>query len=278
MSMKFPSNQLLDEKPIVRWLFSILIRFTSACLLCSIVGCSLGVSPFSTPSVPSTSPTTTRAQLTSTPTPTPLPTRTLTPTVAPFSPDLRVQVISDTALLYQPDGSPLMPSKILRGSRVVLFGRDEQNLWYRVLFIDSSGLDNIGWVQAQTIDYPTSKLMTVLRAPPLCAKGRAVSRGLNSEWISDYAGRIAVVIDLNRSSFGRDFPSSKLQIRLDGSVVAGKDLAVSTRGNFLLRGAVIPVDVRKGQRVGPVLQTTSQEPLREFVTYYSVPDGCTFGQ
>lgn len=204
-------------------------------------------------------------------TPTPVP-PSPTPTLRAFDPDVRVQLKSSTALLYQPDSNPVSPREIPAGTEVVLFGKDDKGQWYRVLWSDM-----VGWVPAQIVDFPATKA-TLLRAPPPCSKGLAVTQGLGAEWASTYSGDVAIVVDLYRASFGKDYPPSKLQIRVNGNIVPGKERAISTRGKRLLSGAVIPVALKKGQRVSPVLQTSSQEPLQQFVTYFSAPAGCAFPQ
>lgn len=180
------------------------------------------------------------------------------------------QVIADVPLLYQPDSLAIAPNKIPRGATVILLGRDESQAWYRVYW---EGY--FGWIPTKVTDFPPSKAIES-RAPPPCAKPRSYRRGLDSEWNSSSEGQVAVVIDLYRSTFGDEFPRSTLQIKVNGVAVQGKERMISSKGEFLTRGAVIPVGVKKQDRIGFQLLTPSSEQVKLFATIFSVPDGCSF--
>lgn len=244
----------------------------SIVLLLLALGCSSG-NPLDNPAQPNAPPANNSnsgdAPTKAPPTRTPIP-PTATPTRRAFDPDVRVRLLSNTALLYQPDGNPIAAQEIPGGSEIVLFGKDDKGKWYRVMWEDQ-----IGWVPASVVDFPATKA-TLLRAPPPCSKGLAVTQGLGTMWTSTYSGDVAIVIDLYRASFGNDYPQSKIQINVNGNLMPGKERTISTRGKRLLSGAVIPAILKKGQTVAPILQTSSREPLKQIVTYYSVPAGCTF--
>lgn len=249
------------------------------------VGCSTSSAPRQT-SPASTSPgpvNTPIPRFTPTSTLTPTPKFTPTPTITPSpTPDpscisgslADTPVTKDVALLYQPDGKPVGAPPVTKGRCVVLFGKDDgkdpTNKWYRVLWADFAG-----WIRANATNFPASKL-SELRAPPPCAKPRSITQGLKTEWTSDYSGRVVVVIDLYRAKMGTDYPTSTFQIKVNGAPVAGKDRVVASRGQFLMRSTPIGVNVKQGDRIGFTLRTSSQETVKLFVTYFAVPDGCSF--
>ncbi len=227
--------------------------------------------------VTSLPPSTPTLRVTLTPTITPTPTMTATPTPDPSCAagslaDTRVN--RDLDLLYQPDGTSIGAPKVTKGRCVILFGKDDRKestkRWFRVLWADY-----VGWVPADATDFAEKKLDS-LRTPPPCARPRATSNGLASEWRSNYDGQVVVVIDLYRSRMGADYPLSTFQVKVNGAPIAGKDRMVSTRGQFLMRGTPLGTNVKQGDRIGFTLRTTSQDQVKLFATFFAVPSGCNF--
>jgi len=187
-----------------------------------------------------------------------------------------VTLTSATGLYASPNrGEYIVQAAIPSGETVYAMGRNATSTHLRVVW--STG---VGWVQVSFTDYNGQRkrleaLPVFTREPPRCAIPITTQFSLNSHWTSDGKQRVAVVVDLFRSRPG-PFPVSFLSLTLNGKEVAKTRRQIVERGQFSLKDVVftLPGYVKKGDNVGYLLDTASDEPLAFTATIFSIPEGC----
>ncbi|MBX3001411.1 MAG: hypothetical protein KF893_23010 [Caldilineaceae bacterium] len=228
--------------------------------------------------------TLTRTPITETQTPTPTPTRRSTQAAATPTPPATslfynlppARLTSPTGLYASPNrGEFIVPATIPAGETVYVMGRNATSTHMRVVW--NTG---VGWVPVSFTDYNGRRdrmapLPIFTREPPACAIPVTTQFGLNSKWTSNQRQRIAVIIDLFRSQYG-EFPRSFLSLEVNGQAVDSSRRQIVEQGQFSLKDVVftLPRDLQAGDRLGYILETTSQEPLTFMSTIFSIPQRC----
>lgn len=208
-------------------------------------------------------------------------TNTSVPTVtpAPLCYNLPPVTLTYSTCLYaSPNRSECIhPTTIPAGETVCVMGRNATRTHLRVVF--GTG---VGWAPVSFTDYNgkpdmLKALPIFTREPPACAEPITTQFGLNSTWTSgeEKEQRIAVVVDLFRSRYG-DFPPSYLSLTVNGREVEKTRRQIVEQGQFSLKDVVftLPAPIRKGDTVGYLLDTASDEPLTFIATIFSVPESC----
>ena len=224
------------------------------------------------------------------------------PTAAPASlptmdmPLPRGVVPEPTELYY----GPKHPSMVIlpAGTEFVLLGKNRQEeklkegAWFRVQIYSGPETGRVGWLKAETTRPETLAANTnVIPSPPSCAKALANSlddfqgadRSLSTMgvWQSTNTGDTAFVIDIYRQIAGELSPKLTFILEANGQRVALPEEIKPTRKSFIWRGLVVHADLKRGDTVRMVLQT-SEGPIPDeiswFVSVYSVPEGCEFNQ
>lgn len=190
-------------------------------------------------------------------------------------------IIAETTLLSQPpltpDTVPLEVIDIPEGSRVVVIDLDDQTQsYYRVVW--PCGKYNFtGWLPIEDVQH-NPRRTNPKPAPPGCAQAVQLVNLLDDVWISDVAGRVAVVVDLYRETTEERYPRSSYYISRDGRALRDRERIFETSGAILINGVVMGVEVRRGSVLGFTIQPEPTEDLNFFGILYNVPDGCQFGE
>jgi len=187
-------------------------------------------------------------------------------------------LIEPTGLFASPNRAEwIVQVEIPVGDIVYVMGKNSTGSHLRVVW--NKG---VGWVPVSFTNFNAerekmSSLPIFEREPPSCAEPLVTQFNLNNEWIntSDQKQRIAVVVDLFRSSYGA-FPISYLSLTVNGQSVESSKRQIVERGQFTLKDVVftLPSYVYPGDKVGYLLDSSSEESLAFMATIFRVPEGC----
>lgn len=182
----------------------------------------------------------------------------------------RSGLLLSTRILYQPDGDAFV-NGVDAGEILTILGKNDLGNWYRVHW-----QDYIGWIPANSINFPPSKTNEVV-VPPLCARPIFALYDFNDVWTSDINGRIVSVIDIFRDETGTEFHSVKFQVLLNDKSIETKELLIqSTRSKYILLGTSFDVHIKEGDNIKFNLTSTLSEIPHFQAIIFRVPDGCSF--
>lgn len=232
-----------------------------------VVPARVGTPPFAVaiPSVTRGADVVTRS-LAATPTPTPAPSVGL-PKLFELIPS--ASTITDTRLLFQPNGSAQTEIAIPALSRVTPTGRTVDSAWIRVYFDG-----RFGWIRADALDLAAQSVNRV-EAPPTCASPVAVIRKFGSPWVSSFSGRVVAVLDLYRLGSNINVPTKSLTVLVNDKS-AGAIEGLGGRGELLQHSAGVVLVVKTGDRVSLTFGDAS-DAVTVFGVLYAVPDTCRWG-
>lgn len=185
-----------------------------------------------------------------------------------------------TGLFASPNRAEwIVQAEIPVGDTVYVMGKNATDSHLRVVW--GTG---VGWVPVSFTNYngdreKMNSLPVFKHEPPACAEPLITQFNLNSAWSNtgDQKQRVAVVVDLFRSRYG-DFPTSYLSLTVNGNAVESSKRQIVERGQFTLKDIVfsLPNYLYPGDKVGYLLETTSDEPLAFMATIFSVPENCVW--
>ncbi|MCL6429311.1 MAG: hypothetical protein K6V36_00445 [Anaerolineae bacterium] len=183
-----------------------------------------------------------------------------------------------TGLYITPNRPELIVSVMIpAGETVYVMGRNRNGSHLRVVW--NTG---VGWVPVSFTNWNgdrdrLGRLPVFSREPPGCVIPIATQFSVSNTWTSDREQKIAVVVDLFRTRYG-DFPPSSMLLTVNGTKVESSRREIVERGQFSLKDVVftLPAPVRPKDRVGYLLETSSDEPLSFMATIFSIPQGCVW--
>lgn len=259
-------NKYSFQKPVKLCCFIFLIIF--------ILGCGLGTQPDGGGDTNGTPISTINEQM-------PTPTANNSNETISFYYNLPQAILTESTGLFASPNRPewIVQTEIPDGDTVYVMGKNATGSHLRVVWHTG-----VGWIPVSFTNYNADKekmqsLPVFKREPPSCAEPLATQFSLNSDWsnVGDQRRRIAVVIDLFRSKFG-DFPTSYLSLTINGKEVASSRRQIVERGQFTLKDVVftLPNYVYGGDRIGYLLDTSSDEQLAFMATIFNIPENCVW--
>lgn len=243
-------------------------------LIIFVMGCGFGTQPNGGGDVTKTPAPTNNEQM-------PTPPDNSTNEITNFFYNLPQAILTESTGLFASPNRPewIVQTEISAGDTVYVMGKNATSSHLRVVWHTG-----VGWIPVSFTNYNADKekmqsLPVFKREPPACAEPLTTQFNLNNEWSNagNQKRRIAVVVDLFRSKFG-DFPTSYLSLTVNGNEVASSRRQIVERGQFTLKDVVftLPNYVYGGDKIGYLLETSSDEPLAFMATIFNIPENCVW--
>ncbi len=189
------------------------------------------------------------------------------------------QMMQETPLLFGPLHEDYPIETLPQNASFILLGKDMEGRWFRVKE-NSTGRRLVGWVPSESTNLPVSQT-GFTASPPQCAAPRAYQESSASspyvEWTSDVTGHVVMVADIFRDEAGREFPTARLLLTLNGEIVETYPVQL-TRQSFIFRGLAIDIQVVQGDQLRLFLENSllPDEMLQMRSSIYFVPSNCSF--
>ncbi len=175
-----------------------------------------------------------------------------------------------TDLRYGPDLPAIRP--LPQGASLLMLDRDPRRPWVRVLWLNSSDTQIIGWVPVSKTSFDIGQANDSVVVPPPCARPQAYMHNGKLTWTSQQAGDSVVLVDLFRDSPGARLTDVNVRILVNAQEVDSQ--RTDSRGRFLIFQRKSLISLKAGDTIS-IKVDGSTSGLRLFAVVFLVETGCS---